>query len=86
MEVKDIALNEETAFLDGGVSDEENYVIEEETTGIPDFLERQKKHSTRKVLVPVDHDEINYEPFRKNFYKGFIKLILRIIGLISNVI
>jgi hypothetical protein len=40
MEVKDIALNEETAFLDGGVSDDENYVIEEETTGIPDFLER----------------------------------------------
>jgi hypothetical protein len=40
MEVKEMASNAETAFLDGGISDEENYVIEEEITGIPDYLER----------------------------------------------
>lgn len=30
----------------------------------------QKKLINRKVLAPVDHDEIEYEPIRKNFYKG----------------
>jgi len=32
-------------------------------------LDREKKHNSRKVLVPVDHDEVEYEHFRKNFYK-----------------
>ena len=40
MDVKDNANNAETAFLDGGISEEENYVIEEEITNVPDYLER----------------------------------------------
>lgn len=33
------------------------------------ILKDKKKNNTRKLLVPVDHDEIEYAPFRKNFYK-----------------
>lgn len=33
-----------------------------------DFVSRQKRHAQKKELKPVDHNEIEYEPFRKNFY------------------
>lgn len=31
---------------------------------------RSRKERQRKVLAPVDHEEQDYEPFKKNFYKG----------------
>jgi ATP-dependent RNA helicase DDX46/PRP5 len=33
-----------------------------------DFVSRQKRQAQKKELKPVNHEEIDYEPFRKNFY------------------
>ena len=33
-----------------------------------DYLARQRKLQEKKELKPVDHDSIEYIPFRKNFY------------------
>jgi ATP-dependent RNA helicase DDX46/PRP5 len=33
-----------------------------------DFLSVQKRQAEKKELKPVNHEEIEYEPFRKNFY------------------
>ena len=73
--------NETLELKDGGISEEEGYVLENDNPSQmmgPDFLERQKKHSNRKLLVPIDHDEMEYEPFRKNFYKGLQKFETRL--------
>ncbi len=33
-------------------------------------IRRSKRELRRKALAPVDHEEQEYEPFKKNFYKG----------------
>lgn len=39
----------------------------------PDIFDKQKKLE-KKELKPVDHSTIEYEPFRKNFYREVSEL------------
>jgi len=49
--------------------DDDTYLQElEKDLENDDFVSRQKRQAQKKELKPVNHDEVDYEPFRKNFY------------------
>jgi len=59
--------NEKGEILDDDIED--NYMaFREDTETDQDFLTKQKKMQERKELKNLDQGDIEYEPFRKNFY------------------
>lgn len=64
-----LTLKEDTPLDDEGPG----YYLENEAPRQPDQTDPtkrvSKKQQRRKVLAPVDHEEVRYEPFSKSFYK-----------------
>ena len=58
----------ERQIMDDDLGDQMYMETRGEIDDDTDFVARQKKMADKKELKLVDHSQINYEPFRKNFY------------------